>query len=376
MRRQSKYAALDNLPLNSEVGDSHQAVQRRIILQSEISRLEKQLEAENAAAADVPSVAGGLQNDSQNAVPTDIKVFYAWQDDLPTEICRDFIRNAAEGACKILSRVKPEYHLVLDEGALGAPDMCDIPNTILKKIAACNIFLCDLTIVGSYTNRSSTQKKVSNPNVCFEFGLAVAHHGFRRVIGVMNTAYGRPRDQVFDVKRRWALRYNLPWGADTAAQDTARSQLTEKLVEALQTVLEKSPSRKRAQTGAARFQQIRESFESAVIDGSFHDLKPDKPILAVCLALERGRVLDLISIHGMLPPLLETMAYSLPCSCQLCALRRHDSSPERGGFGFFFLGLFFASFFGFGFFCCSICFNSSSVRSKCWSTGWGKAACV
>lgn len=184
--------------------------------------------------------------------------------------------------------------------------MCDIPNTILKKIVKCDIFLCDLTLVGSYTNRSSTQKRVSNPNVYFEFGFAVARRGFRRVIGVMNTAFGKPRDQVFDIKRRWALRYNLPCGADAAAQESARSQLTKKIAEALQTVLEKNPSRKRVQTSAMRFQQIRETFESAVTDGGFHDLKPDKAVLAVCLVPERGRGLDLNSIHGMLPPLLET----------------------------------------------------------------------
>ena len=64
-------------------------------------------------------------------------------------------------------------------------------------------------------------KKVSNPNVYFEFGFAVARIGFRRVIGVMNVAYGSPRDEVFDIKRRWALRYNLPEGADTAASHNA-----------------------------------------------------------------------------------------------------------------------------------------------------------
>jgi hypothetical protein len=55
-----------------------------------------------------------------------------------------------------------------------------------------------------------------------------------------------------------------------------------------------------------RFEQSRQSFESAVSESRFHDLKPDKAVLAVCLVPEGGRGLDLNAIHGMLPPLLET----------------------------------------------------------------------
>src|SRR5664280_1920050 len=53
--------------------------------------------------------------------------------------------------------------------------------------------------------------------------------------------------------------------------------------------------------------RTRQSFESAVSESRFHDLKPDKAVLTVCLVPERDRGLDLNAIHGKLPPLLETI---------------------------------------------------------------------
>ena len=143
------------------------------------------------------------------------------------------------------------------------PGMCDIPNTILKKIKRCDIFLCDLTFVGSYTNRASTTKKVSNPNVYFEFGFAVARLGLRRVISVMNAAYGSANqysilsdaghDGIICRRCRRCRRRIRP--VEAHREDCRR----------LAALLEKSPSRKRILTELNKFQQIRESFESAVI---------------------------------------------------------------------------------------------------------------
>ncbi len=118
MRLQSKYATLDNLPTTFPVADAPRVMQTQANLQYEIAELEKQLEAENAAMANAGSMASGLQQDGENTMPRDVKVFYAWQDDLPRETCRDLIRIAAEEACKIINADKREYHLSLDEGAI------------------------------------------------------------------------------------------------------------------------------------------------------------------------------------------------------------------------------------------------------------------
>ena len=59
------------------------------------------------------------------------------------------------------------------------------------------------------------------------------------------------------------------------------------------------------QTPASRrFDQIRESFESAVMRGGFHELMPDRAVLAVCLVPETLHKLDRAMIHHSLPPLL------------------------------------------------------------------------
>jgi hypothetical protein len=53
-----------------------------------------------------------------------------------------------------------------------------------------------------------------------------------------------------------------------------------------------------------RFEQTRQSFESAVSESSFHGLISDRAILSVCLVPEKVYRLDRKSIHGTLPPLV------------------------------------------------------------------------
>ncbi len=52
-----------------------------------------------------------------------------------------------------------------------------------------------------------------------------------------------------------------------------------------------------------RFEQIRQSFESAVSKSNFHDVLSDRAVLAVCLVPDIVHKLDRESIHGTLPPL-------------------------------------------------------------------------
>jgi hypothetical protein len=70
----------------------------------------------------------------------------------------------------------------------GEAGMCDIPNTILKKIRACDIFLADLTRV--YPTEAKPDNLAPNPNVVFELGYAARHLRFGAPIGVINEAFG------------------------------------------------------------------------------------------------------------------------------------------------------------------------------------------
>src|SRR5581483_6408149 len=164
----------------------------------------------------------------------EIKLFYAWQDDRPPQVTRSVIRSALEKAAQAIQADRDgAIQLVIEEATDNTPGMCDIPNTILKKIRECDVFVCDLTFIGEIRNRKREVKKVSNPNVVLELGYAARSIKWRRVLGVMNTVFGRPEQHMFDIKRRHALRYSLHGTADQAAIEAATLALAEKMKDPL-----------------------------------------------------------------------------------------------------------------------------------------------
>ncbi len=222
----------------------------------------------------------------------DITVFYAWQDDRPGKVNRYLIRDAAEEACRQISEDSTnEYSLKLDQDTAGRPGMCDIPNTILKKIRNCDILLADLTFVGQSDTKSANEKPqlIPNPNVTLELGYAVGFKaseefdGFDPVIAVMNTAFGDANGQMFDVKRRHAIRYNLPADADKTAIGHVRKSLANDIKDALLTILKKVTFPKKGKPAEERFKEIRAKFESDIREQKFHDLHRARGVIAISL---------------------------------------------------------------------------------------------
>src|SRR5260370_4940403 len=118
-----------------------------------------------------------------------ITVFYAWQSDRSGKVNHYLIRDVAQDACKRISDDKTNpWRVRLDSDAQGEAGMCDIPNTILKKIEKSDIMLADLTLVGRIDGER--EKLTPNPNVVFELGYAAAKMAFPSLIGVMNRAFG------------------------------------------------------------------------------------------------------------------------------------------------------------------------------------------
>ncbi len=229
----------------------------------------------------------------------DITVFYAWQDDRPGKYSRRLIHDAAEQACRRISQDPAEdWQVRLDQDTAGRPGMCDIPNEILQKIRACDILLADLTFVGSSDAETKHSKRISNPNVLMELGYAVGckatgeSDGFDRVIGVMNVAYGGPEDQMFDIKRRHPIRFNVP---EAATKDTVKQQaevLSKDIEHALRTILKETVVRVRAESGERRFRAIRDQFEASVRDGSFHGLYKESAAITVILVPDGPASID------------------------------------------------------------------------------------
>lgn len=229
----------------------------------------------------------------------DISVFYAWQSDRPKECNHDLIRDAAQAACdRITDDPANDLVIHLDQDTAGTPGMCDIPNTILEKIRDCDVFLADLTFVGRTDAEVKRAKVVSNPNVLLELGYAVGTKageetdGFERVIGVMNVAFGKPEDQMFDIKRRRPISYELPQESDKAAVDRARESLSREIEDALLTILNEAVVPVKGKAGSERFQQIRDQFEASVRTGSFHGLSFHENTIAITLAPERAQELN------------------------------------------------------------------------------------
>jgi len=166
----------------------------------------------------------------------DITIFYAWQSDRPGNVNRYLIRDAAKEACeRITEDESNEWNLDLDSDTKGVAGMCDIPNTILKKIKKCDIFLGDLTIVCK--SEGEKPKQLPNTNVVIELGYAARHLGFNALIGVMNEAYGKVEGQVFDIKRRECLKYSVGPDATKPERDKARKSLSKQLEEVMRTTI-------------------------------------------------------------------------------------------------------------------------------------------
>src|SRR5262249_1138115 len=155
------------------------------------------------------------------------------------------IRDAAQDACKRISDDKTNpWQVTLDSDTQGEAGMCDIPNTILKKIEKSDIMLADLTLVGRIDGER--EKLTPNPNVVFELGSAAAKMAFPSLIGVMNEAFGSVDGQMFDTKRRGCITYECPAGSERSAIEKVRKSLSADLEKAIRVSIEKEvlPRRK------------------------------------------------------------------------------------------------------------------------------------
>ncbi len=168
-------------------------------------------------------------------------IFYAWQNDTDPEVNRFFIRDALKQAIQMLrTDATVEERPTLDHDTRGVSGTPDIFTTILEKIDVCGIFIGDVTPVALVTGRNGEQKRVPNPNVMLEAGYAFAQISDRRVLLILNDAFGSPDDLPFDLSRRcWPLTYRIMAGNVPTKDD--EKALSEKLRTAIRAVLESGP---------------------------------------------------------------------------------------------------------------------------------------
>ena len=144
-------------------------------------------------------------------------VFYSWQSDRPNSTNRGFIEDALEKAIRELGQddnelyKPPRAEVELDKDTKGVSGSPPIADTIFKKIEECAVFVPDLTFCGE-TKRG---RPMPNPNVLIEYGWALAKLGPARIVGVMNSAHGRPSSQSLPFNMR-----HLRWPHDFCLQET------------------------------------------------------------------------------------------------------------------------------------------------------------
>ncbi|MHB8267814.1 hypothetical protein [Bradyrhizobium sp.] len=185
-----------------------------------------------------------------------MKVFWAWQSDHPRKISRDVIRTALEAAVEHLKQERgvveaPEESrsdLYLDHDTKGLTGSPDVARSILEKIQASTVFVGDVTPVGKTPDvpgneGSKPGRPLINSNVAIEYGFALRKLTDSAVVGVMNEAYGEPKDLPFDIiHKRWPVRYRLVEGATNAEIDAARNHLKGQFVTALKGFIDKPES--------------------------------------------------------------------------------------------------------------------------------------
>lgn len=216
-----------------------------------------------------------------------LTVFYSWQSDSPSNLNRSFIEKALSEALKrlqadaTLESAFRETKLELDKDTQGVAGSPPIAETILKKIEDCAVFVADLSFVGEskngFTNASGKPRQFPNPNVLMEYGYALRCHSHPKLVGIVNSAYGKPdADSLpFDLRHlRWPISYHLE-GVAGEDKDGQFEKLVRKFVDAIGLILsnhqppgiavEKFVPQKPTTTGAIYFDRA----EDLIAEGPF-----------------------------------------------------------------------------------------------------------
>lgn len=151
-----------------------------------------------------------------------INIFYSWQSDLIGNKTKWLLNEVIEELVLDLSDTLTIYADRDTKNCAGSPD---IVQTILNKINQSDLFIADVSIVGSYDN----QKYTSNPNVLFELGYAVNMLGWDNIICIMNTDYGCVEQLPFDIRQHRILTYSI----NKDGRSKAKKQLKEILKDAI-----------------------------------------------------------------------------------------------------------------------------------------------
>ncbi|WP_457309521.1 hypothetical protein [Sphingomonas sp. UYAg733] len=168
-------------------------------------------------------------------------LFYSWQSDRDSKLCRNFIEGALEAAKE---RIETERGVVLaiDRDTKGVAGTPPITPTILRKIDACDIFVADMTFVGRAENDvagTGAGKLMPNPNVMFEYGYARHVLDDEQILLAFNAAFGSFKELPFDLAlMRRPTEYSAAPGIADGARRNARDAYADLLVDHLGQIID------------------------------------------------------------------------------------------------------------------------------------------
>ena len=174
------------------------------------------------------------------------KIFYSWQSDRPNRTTRAFIEDALKKAIRNLgSKASDVYEsprdLEFDKDTKDTPGSPPVVDTIFRKIEQCAVFVPDLTFCGV----TESGRPIPNPNVLIEYGWALAKLGHERILGVMNSAYGKPtwENVPFNIRHtRWPYDFCLEPHDDEETRRAVKRELVGHFEVAIRAALAVSPS--------------------------------------------------------------------------------------------------------------------------------------
>jgi hypothetical protein len=174
-----------------------------------------------------------------------VTVFFSWQSDQLENNGKNFIERALDKAIKAIATSKeaeglevfePIRDIELDKDTKDEPGSPLIFETIRQKIDSCALLVSDLTAV---THRGNGEL-IPNPNVLVEYGYAYKTLTSKRIIQVMNIAFGKPTrsSMPFDLAlHRSPIIYNLPDNATPEERAAAKDVLAKILERAIRAII-------------------------------------------------------------------------------------------------------------------------------------------
>lgn len=229
---------------------------------------------------------------------TPITLFYSWQSDRDSKLCRHFIEKALEHGAELLRREGIE--LTIDADTRNVPGTPPVTATILKKIDDCDVFLADMTFVGG----TEAGKLTPNPNVMGEYGWALKGLGHERILLAMNTAFGASAELPFDLRHwRFPLQYNAGPGIKDAARRELREEFGGRLAAAIAMIV-RAGGRNADADALARAQELAAEHRAAFARGNVPAIvsRPCLSVQIVPLAAFSGSTLTPRAVAPVIEP--------------------------------------------------------------------------